>query len=114
MKPRSEAHGEICETDPCPTCDAIGSGLAAVAQSLINISEGLTTIEHGSRLEAGMARLMEPEVAALLRAAPDMQRALGAFLRAVDGVKVGAGERFHLTTTLVDDARAALAKARGQ
>jgi hypothetical protein len=71
-----ESHGEICESDPCTMCDGISSGLAAVAQSLINISEGLTTIEKGSQLYSGMELLMEPRLAALVRAAPDLLEAL--------------------------------------
>lgn len=69
---KEEAHGEVCETDPCEMCAAIQDGLAAVAQSLINISEGLTTIENGSRLTVGMSKLMEPKVANLFRMAPEM------------------------------------------
>lgn len=65
-----EAHGQVCGTDPCTTCESIATGLESVAQALINIGEGLTTIEPGSRLFDGMNRLMSPDVANIMRAAP--------------------------------------------
>lgn len=50
--------------------DQIGEGLAAVAQALINIAEGFTTIEKGSPVYRKMELLMQPEIANAMRAAP--------------------------------------------
>jgi hypothetical protein len=91
-----------------PDADEIGDGLAAVAQALINISEGLTTIEDGSRLTRGMDLLMRPGNANAMLAAPDLLEALEKHL-AWYGGKTGIDEGELIAST-----RAAIAKARGQ
>ena len=51
---------------------------------------------------------LRAELAAARADARQMAMALGAIVGAFDSVCFGAGERFHMTTDLLDDARRAL------
>jgi hypothetical protein len=73
--PKSIVDGEV---------EKISEGMRAVAQTLINIHEGIgNTIERGSRLEKGMTLLMDPVIAAQVNNAPRLRRALEVLLYSV-------------------------------
>jgi hypothetical protein len=58
--------------------------------------------------------LAQEETLPKIVAAPEGYEAVHKFLADLDAVKVGAGERFHLTRAHVDAFRAFVAKAEGK
>lgn len=97
-----------------PSAEEIGIGLAAVAQALINISEGLVTIEKGSPLFRHMELLMHPANAAAMKASPELLDALKGLAVTKPGVpgcwcEVGV----PCSALACSAARAAIAKAEG-
>lgn len=94
------------------TEDHINILLAGVAQAVINIAEGHTTIEEGSRLDGAFRGLCEPRVANLIAAAPELLAALRHVLAVVE--MFADGRKPMDCVASMHKARAAIARAEGK
>lgn len=93
-----------------PNAEDIERGLSAVAQALINIAEGTTTIEKDSLLYRELSLLMKPVNVYAMYAAPEMLEALRGLLSAHEDSTAGLSWRLQK----VEEARAAIGKAEGR